>query len=169
MPGKTDATLWKSRRQMSDIALGSLPSSYLQQFIDGHEWLYALSTNLITTVLPAKSVGCTSCLSRGLGISKCRTRLSEWWTSTAIQAIQSGRIHADPLTCLEELGKSALETFKYHSYEQTSYSLEVCRGCQGNIPKLIKAAKLYIWDEVPYAFRLKEREEGVECGYERFW
>lgn len=84
-----------------------------------------------------------------------------WWENSLSRWRSLDPICGSPLR-----GFRALRAELQPEVERST--LNICQNCRKRIAELLDAARQYIWDELPYAFSVKQKEKGVVYGYESY-
>lgn len=157
LQGTYMASDWGAERLVNHLK--RLEASHFLRFATGREYLRVAVRELIVQELPSKLGLC------GCGSIVCSSALHQWWqaqTSPVGEGSSDHPIYRDPLGTLEDmkcrLGNLSLED-----------SMRPTRlVCRTKLQKKIDACRRYLWDEIPYFFNLKPREEGVVYGWKSY-
>lgn len=129
----------------------ALKSPYVRQLMEGQEWLHMATSHLIFVVLPTKTnEGSRLCLNKQ---AKCTQAISDWWHG--VHQSSANYSTRDPLIRLSSLKASV-------------GAVGLCRPCSLRTQRAIEISRTYLWDELPYFFGLKAREQGVTYGYKKY-
>lgn len=140
--------------------LDSLKPQHICQLLQGREWLRVVVTRLVTTKVPQRIhyARLQPCLSPGL--SGCKDEIKKWWDTLLRDHTGYHQLPANPISAFITIS----ERFNRESAERYG----VCSGCKGHICEILGACRQYMWDELPYFFAIKPREEGAIYGCDQY-
>ena len=140
------------------MTLRSLTPSHLRQLLDGRHRLLAI-TNDVVALIPDKYHAHAALHCGASDKARCMELTLQVWRSEAGALLESGELHRQPLELLNHIPP-------VFTGEKGSGT---CHACRNHMLRLIQAARAYIWDEIPYAFSLKDRQEGVIYSFDRIY
>lgn len=131
----------------------ALPAFHLCQLMEAREWLRASTNFLFDHVLPSQVYHRTDCARSNVGApDNCSDR---WYNhvSSCNALDDTGTLFLDPLRVLTDMDSDV----------RTWSDDRLCLTCKSHGLRALDATRRFIWDELPFHFRLKIREEGEQC------
>lgn len=147
-------------QKTSRDSLGQLELSHLCQVAAGREWLRLALARLVCLAIPQK-IDELPCTSGDPSSCMCVQGVQVWWKSLLELWVMSDSLFRIPLRMLDEAAKNL-------KCDVEGTRLGICQGRRRRIAQVLRAVRQYIWDELPYAFGVKPREEGVVYGYQSY-
>lgn len=123
--------------------------------MDGGDWLHAAAVNLVNQALPEKILLPAPRHSSPQSCA-CPEETKRWWDLTHKKWGAADVLFANPLRMLHRMQPDSIT---HHL---------ICYRCKKRIAKLLNAAREYMWDELPYAFGVKPREQEVKYGWQPY-
>jgi len=152
--GESIVTL--SSRRLREI-LDCLQASDLAELISGREWLRRAYTHLIEKILPAQTRSFRNC--NKVKGAKCWS-IEPHYQEFFRQVLTDEQIY-NPLHTLDKAKVFCMDS----DFESIK---NVCLPCRQHLASLIGSSQEWLWSELPFAFGLEIRKEGVRYGWAQY-
>ncbi|KAI0084538.1 hypothetical protein BDY19DRAFT_970801 [Irpex rosettiformis] len=136
--------------------LRNLQEHHHLRLAEGREYFQTVLTELLGDFIPSQIIGACACRTKNCSIN-LKNKLNKHLMKNTI----SGDFLLDPLSVLLDIRESISRAPAFESSQCSP-------GCLRKLLTALDGCRQYIWDEIPFAFGIKKREDVKDYGYGRY-